>query len=306
MKKTVLTILSIMLCLSAFASEPFVTISTAAPLMLYSGSMESESMDLSSVYGYSAQPVIIPFIVRDSGLSFDDLISNNPFKVAQAVVDAIVLAGSFSDFYAINGSGSVTISPDMSTIEDGIFSFQIGYDDVSMIYQAGGYSEASSIDGTSAISIIWSDDSIFTLSVDADTTLSGKGDVSIDVFLDYDTLNAYLDSSGYSLSELRPYIIEMLSAEFAPELISMLVGVDISSVSTDELIAILEERNMLDILDALTFIIMASEDYRLSSTDPFTMCFTPVLSVDGHVRDDFDLDSLIKTFVKIYHFTEMF
>ena len=74
----------------------------------------------------------------------------------------------------------------------------------------------------------------------------------------------------------------------------------------DDIISYLEKKNMLDVLDAFLFIIMASDDYRLSSTDPFTMCFVPQLSIDGVLRDDFDLQKIIKSFVRIYHFTEMF
>ena len=81
---------------------------------------------------------------------------------------------------------------------------------------------------------------------------------------------------------------------------------DYTNMDFDEIVSALEKRNMLDILDALVFIIMASDDYRLSSTDPFTMCFTPKLSIDGTPRDDFDIEKIIKSCVRIYHFTEMF
>ena len=152
----------------------------------------------------------------------------------------------------------------------------------------------------------WSGDSIFTLTVDADTTLSDKGSVALDVYLDYDILNSYLSISGFNLSELRAYALEMLMSEFSPEFASSFIGEDITSMDYDDIISYLEKKNMLDVLDAFLFIIMASDDYRLSSTDPFTMCFVPQLSIDGVLRDDFDLQKIIKSFVRIYHFTEMF
>ena len=182
----------------------------------------------------------------------------------------------------------------------------VDYDDGSLMYQAGGYTEASSIDGRATATLSWDGESIFTLTVDSDTTLSEKGSVSLDVYLDYDALSSYLLMSGLSLSELRPYVMEMLKTEFSPELISAIIGADVTLLDSDEIIAALEEKNMLDVLDALSFIIMASDDYRLSSTDPFTMCFIPKLSIDGTPRDDFDIEKIIKTCVRIYHFTEMF
>lgn len=306
--KKILSLLLIIsfLSVSVFAAEPFVVLSTVSPLALYSGSMEAESYDISLYPEYYGTPVIVPFLVKDSGLSFDDLISNNPFKVGNAIFDIIVLSSSVSDFYPLSGTGTLTITPDMSSIAEGNASVSLRYDDVSLMYQAGGYTESSSIDGISTVTLSWSGDSIFTLTVDADTTLSENGNISLDVYLDYDTLDSYLSISGFTLSDLRPYVLEMLMTEFSPEVVSVFTGVDITNMDFDEIVSALEKRNMLDILDSLVFIIMASDDYRLSSTDPFTMCFSPKLSIDGTPRDDFDIGKIIKSCVRIYHFTEMF
>ena len=306
--KKILSMVLIVLFISAsvFASEPFVTLSTVAPLMLYSGSMASESYDISLYPEYYGNPVIVPFLIKDSGLSFDDLISDNPLKVGSAIFDIIVLSSSLSDFYPLNGAGAITIEPNLREVYDGNVSVSLDYDDVALMYQAGGYTESSSIDGRTTVNLSWNSDPIFNLTVDADTTLSGKGSVSLDVYLDYDTLNSYLASSGFTLSELRAYVMEMLMTEFSPEFISALIGADITLLDSEGIVSALEERDMLDVLDALSFMIAASEDYRLSSTDPFTMCFIPKLSIDGVLRDDFDIEKIIKSCVRFYHFTEMF
>ena len=307
MKKILLFCLVVLLFIpTLFASEPFVVLSSLSPLMLYSGSMESESYDISLYPEYYGNPVIVPFLIKDSGLSFDDLISDNPLKVGSAIFDIIILSSSLSDFQPLSGTGAITIEPDLTGVFNGDVSVSVDYDDVSLMYQAGGYTESSSIDGRATVNLSWDEDPIFNLTVDADTTLSGKGSVSLDVFLDYDTLNSYLASSGFTLSELRVYVMEMLMTEFSPEFISALIGADITLLDSDGIVSALEERNMLDVLDALSFMIAASEDYRLSSTDPFTMCFIPKLSIDGTPRDDFDIEKIIKSCVRIYHFTEMF
>ena len=307
MKKIISVCLIALLFISAiFASEPFVILSTLSPLMLYSGSMESETYDVSMYPEYYGEPVVVPFLVKDSGLSFDDLISDNPLKVGSAIFDIIILSSSLSDFQPLSGTGAITIEPDLTGVFNGNVSVSVDYDDVSLMYQAGGYTESSSIDGRATVNLSWDEDPIFNLTVDADTTLSGKGSVSLDVFLDYDTLNSYLASSGFTLSELRVYVMEMLMTEFSPEFISALIGADITLLDSDGIVSALEERNMLDVLDALSFMIAASEDYRLSSTDPFTMCFIPKLSIDGALRDDFDIEKIIKSCVRFYHFTEMF
>ena len=306
--KKILSMLLIVLFISAsvFAAEPFVTLSTVAPLMLYSGSMASESYDISLYPEYYGNPVIVPFLIKESGLSFDDLISDNPIKVGSAIFDIIVLSNSLSDFYPLSGAGAITIEPNLREVYDGNVSVSLDYDDVALMYQAGGYTESSSIDGRTMVNLSWNSDPIFNLTVDADTTLSGKGSVSLDVYLDYDTLNSYLASSGFTLSELRAYVMEMLMTEFSPEFISAFIGADITLLDSEGIVSALEERNMLDVLDALSFMIAASEDYRLSSTDPFTMCFIPKLSIDGVPRDDFDIEKIIKSCVRFYHFTEMF
>lgn len=307
MKKILLFCLVVLLFIpTLFASEPFVVLSSLSPLMLYSGSMESESYDISLYPEYYGNPVIVPFLIKDSGLSFDDLISDNPLKVGSAIFDIIILSSSLSDFQPLSGTGAITIEPDLTGVFNGDVSVSVDYDDVSLMYQAGGYTESSSIDGRATVNLSWDEDPIFNLTVDADTTLSGKGSVSLDVFLDYDTLNSYLASSGFTLSELRVYVMEMLMTEFSPEFISALIGADITLLDSDGIVSALEERNMLDVLDALSFMIAASEDYRLSSTDPFTMCFIPKLSIDGALRDDFDIEKIIKSCVRFYHFTEMF
>lgn len=307
MKKILLFCLVVLLFIpTLFASEPFVVLSSLSPLMLYSGSMESESYDISLYPEYYGNPVIVPFLIKDSGLSFDDLISDNPLKVGSAIFDIIILSSSLSDFQPLSGTGAITIEPDLTGVFNGNVSVSVDYDDVSLMYQAGGYTESSSIDGRATVNLSWDEDPIFNLTVDADTTLSGKGSVSLDVFLDYDTLNSYLASSGFTLSELRVYVMEMLMTEFSPEFISALIGADITLLDSDGIVSALEERNMLDVLDALSFMIAASEDYRLSSTDPFTMCFIPKLSIDGALRDDFDIEKIIKSCVRFYHFTEMF
>ena len=307
MKKILSLLIILFLTLSAFAAEPFVVLSTVSPLMLYSGGMDNEIYDLSSMYSsYYGESVIVPFLVKDSGLSFDDLISDNPFKVGQSIFNIIVFSSALSDFYPLSGAGYILIAPDLSSLSEGKASLSIIYDDVSMMYQAGGYTESSSIDGSTTLTLSWNGDSIFTLTVDADTTLSDKGSVALDVYLDYDILNSYLSISGFNLSELRAYALEMLMSEFSSEFASSFIGEDITSMDYDDIISSLENKNMLDVLDAFLFIIMASDDYRLSSTDPFTMCFVPQLSIDGVLRDDFDLQKIIKSFVRIYHFTEMF
>lgn len=306
MKKILSLLIILFLTLSAFAAEPFVVLSTVSPLMLYSGGMDNEIYDLSMYSSYYGESVIVPFLVKDSGLSFDDLISDNPFKVGQSIFDIIVFSSALSDFYPLSGTGYILIAPDLSSLSEGKASLSIIYDDVSMMYQAGGYTESSSIDGCTTLTLSWNGDSIFTLTVDADTTLSDKGSVALDVYLDYDILNSYLSISGFNLSELRAYALEILMSEFSPEFASSFIGEDITSMDYDDIISYLEKKNMLDVLDAFLFIIMASDDYRLSSTDPFTMCFVPQLSIDGVLRDDFDLQKIIKSFVRIYHFTEMF
>ena len=64
--KKILSLLLIVLFISVSvsAAEPFVILSTVSPLMLYSGSMESESYDISLYPEYYGNPVIVPFLIK--------------------------------------------------------------------------------------------------------------------------------------------------------------------------------------------------------------------------------------------------
>ena len=144
---------------------------------------------------------------------------------------------------------------------------------------------------------------LLVLSADADTNLSEKGSVSLSFSLDEEKLDAYLGFSGMSRDELRSYAMDVLSYEMPIELISLAVGIDAVSASYSDMIRALDEADMLDILDFIGFVAIASDDARLSDTDPFTMCLIPQISVDGAVLD-VDMAKLVKDCIRLMHLAE--
>lgn len=298
MKKIISLAIAVLMAFSvSAAAEPFVTLSTAVPGLLYAVDGRSE-YDVSVQYGYPAGNIIaFPFLAEDSGLSLDDILSDSIVGQGRAFWDALMLYAALDDFSVVDGRGMIRLSP-MMDFEGGIASLAVSYDDVSMLYRAGGWTDTADIDGVSVAEASWRTDPLLTLSVSADTTLSGKGSVELSFYLDEDMLDSYLGFIGASRDELREYAMEVASYELPEDLISLIAGIDAGSASYVDIIGVLEEHRMLDILDFIGFVAIASDDSRLSETDPFLMCLVPVLSVDGKVVD-VDMKSLMKDAVRL-------
>ncbi len=304
MKKIIATVLILAIALSlSAAAEPLVTLSSAVPCVLYAMEGRTE-YDVSELWGEEERIAAFPSLAADSGLVLKDLLSESWIDQGKALWNAASLISSLYDFMLLDGSGTIRITPDIS-IDEGYASIGIEYDDVSMLYQGGGWTDTAYIDGSAKASALWRTEPLLVLSADADTNLSEKGSVSLSFSLDEEKLDAYLGFSGISRDELRSYAMDVLSYEMPIELISLAVGIDAVSASYSDMIRALDEADMLDILDFIGFVAIASDDARLSDTDPFTMCLIPQISVDGAVLD-VDMAKLMKDCIRLMHFAENF
>ena len=302
MKKIIATVLILAIALSlSAAAEPLVTLSSAVPGVLYAMEGRTE-YDVSELWGEEGCIAAFPSLASDSGLVLKDLLSESWIDQGKALWNAASLIATFYDFVLLDGSGAIRITPDIS-IEEGYASIDIEYDDVSMLHQGGGWTDTAYIDGSAKASAIWRTEPLLVLSADADTNLSEKGSVSLSFSLDEEKLDAYLGFSGMSRDELRSYAMDVLSYEMPIELISLAVGIDAVSASYSDMIRALDEADMLDILDFIGFVAIASDDARLSDTDPFTMCLIPQISVDGAVLD-VDMAKLVKDCIRLMHLAE--
>ena len=295
MKKLSITILAALaLCLPLFSS-PLATVASLAPLALYSGSMKEEVIDLGESYAPSA--IAMPLVLAESGFEPSGLLSPEPKEVLQSLIEGMALLATIDDLYVEEGRGVVTLAPDFSGLAEGRFSFSIVYDDVTLMYNAASVTDIGSIDGSSLLTVDLAVDPVFTLAAESDTSAGGKGSVELSVMLDIEALDAYLAFSGMEIGTIRHMLVGMLASEIPEELLSAVLGKDASGADAGVIISLLEEKDMLDLLDALIFILIASEDYRLSESDLLTLCFQPVLSIDGEVVD-LDIQRLIKDFAR--------
>ena len=287
---------------AAQQTEPLVTASLVSPLMIYQGEGEKESYDLSSCHPELLDVVAFPFLVNDSGLHLMDLLSGSMVKVAGAIWDAAVLISSVDNLQVLDAEGLISITPVLPDGTKGQASALIEFDDVRLLYQGGGLTDSAAIDGRVNASAVWDGKPIVTLSVDADTTLTKKSSAALSISLDERTLSTYLSFIGMDRMEMRLRALEIMRQEMNGEALSVLFGIE-EDDEIDDVIQILTERNMLDILDSVGFIAIASEDPRLSDTDPFTMCFVPELVIDGRTLEEVDLQSLVKDVIRLSSLT---
>ena len=287
---------------AAQQTEPLVTASLVSPLMIYQGEGEKESYDLSSCHPELLDVVAFPFLVNDSGLHLMDLLSGSMVKVAGAIWDAAVLISSVDNLQVLDAEGLISITPVLPDGTKGQTSALIEFDDVRLLYQGGGLTDSAAIDGRVNASAVWDGKPVVTLSVDADTTLTKKSSAALSISLDERTLSTYLSFIGIDRMEMRLRALEIMRQEMNGEALSVLFGIE-EDDEIDDVIQILTERNMLDILDSVGFIAIASEDPRLSDTDPFTMCFVPELVIDGRTLEEVDLQSLVKDVIRLSSLT---
>ena len=302
MKKLFSILLVLCIALSLYAAEPLVTVSTVVPGMI-SVFLGDGEYDVAQIKDYvPAEVIALPFLVEDSGLSLYDIISDSLLEQGTALWDAFMLGTSLSDVSVVDGKGVIATAQDIDTAQ-GTASLSVRYDDVSLFYNASGWTDSAYIDGEARASLMWKQDALLVISVDADTTLSGKSNAELSFYLDEATLDAYLDMIGMDKDEMRRYAAELVMYEFSPDIISYILGTDINSLAFEDAVDLLERENMLDILDYIGFFALASDNPSLSQTDPITMCLVPRLAVDGSAVD-LDLVRLMKQTIQLMGFAD--
>lgn len=293
MKRTIAAILMIMLSIFAFAgTEPLLTLSTISPAMLYMEEMRTE-YDLGDEWDRYplAIPLALPFLVEDSGISFDSLLLGGLIDRTKALWDAAMIAGSLSDIRLVEGRGTVSILPDIS-LEEGRASISVIYDGAEILYSGGGWMDTGAIDGMTSAAVDFKVEPLITLSVDADNTLSGKGLIELSFSLDEERVEEYLGFIGMTRSELRSLGMEVAMHEFHPALLSLIIGIDIESAAETDVIEALSEEKMLDLLDCLGLLYLSS--------DTFSMCVVPTLRIDGS-EPDIDMRKVMKDTIRLVY-----
>ncbi len=299
MKKLISVMLLSFSALGAFASNPLNTAAALLPLALFDESMESVTYDLSSSSGMEI--VAYAAVLAESDLNPMEL-SFDFERLIPDLMDAAYIAAALSDMRILAARGRVTIEPEFEKM-----SVSVIYDDVAIIYSTSGWASYAYIDGRASILLDYTSGSLLTITVTDETNLSGGGSFSISIYLDYDALELYLELSGNpGLDEMRPFIAEMVYYMVPPEMLSLFLGSDVETLSMDGFAERIEELNMTDVLDAVAYILLASEDYYLSETEMISLCFDARLSIDGEVLEDFDIKSLVRKALAFAMFADEF
>ncbi len=288
MKRIIAAISAILLSFSAFAgAEPLVVLSTAAPAMTGGGIYDlGEEMDRYPM----AIPLALPFLIEDSGISFDSLFLGGFLDKTKALWDVAMISSSLADVMIVEGRGTVSVLPDVD-FEEGKASIAILYDDVELLYRGGGLMDTGSISGKSVVSASVRTEPLLTVSVDAGTTIA-DGCIELSLFLDEEKLDKYLGLIGMTRSELREYGMETARAELSADLLSLVLGLDVESASGAEVIDALSGCGMLDLLDLIGLATLSS--------DSAAMCIVPRLLIDGE-EPGIDLQRVMKDVIRLTH-----
>lgn len=296
--KRLVTFIAALLCICAiaFASTSLATIGAVIPLSLYSGELESQTIDISD-YDVPVQ-IAIPIILADSSLELTDILSSDPQTLLWALVEASSLFATVEDLWTVAGSGQVTISPSLEKLGEGTISCTIDYDDVLVMYQSAGVTDIGSIDGSATLSLDFMTDGLATLTVEADTSLAPASVITLTVRLDESALSSYMKLRGMDIEMVRYMLLGMLLPEIPSDIVAEVLGADPASLDASTVISLLDQGEMLDLFDAMIFLAVASEDYDLSESDLLTLVFQPEISIDGQ-KLDVDLQGLMKDLVRI-------
>ena len=299
MKKILLTsILIVSFVFCAFASEPAVVTSSLIPLALYHA--DFESIDLTDP-PYDSSLVALPFIVKDSTFEFQDLVSSNPIKIADAVLDFSMIYTAVEDLRMLDSSGTIDVIWDYERIEDGAISFSVIYDGVNLLYSACGVSESKSIDGRVDLTVLFKTPYLVELIVDSDTTLE-KGQFRVMFSYDSDSADAYL-SSMTDMENISDYSVEIMLSVIPSDVLESLFGSEIYEMNPSDIRKYLEDNQMKDILDFIIFFMVASDDSRLTLGDIFSLSISTYAEIDNS-GEILNLDRFVKNVIKLIDLAE--
>ena len=306
MKKLITILAMLMMVLSIHASDPVVLFGLLSPAASYSGSMESESIDVDFLNHDTITGLIATAELERKDITIEKLLSDKIFTSSKALIDAGMIGLSLEDAGAIGTDGTVIITPDMSSMSSLEGSITVEYDDFKMLYSIGARTESITLDGKVTVSIDLSDESLLYLSVRTDDFLFNSdssysnSSAGIRIFFEYDKVGQWLSYMGYDFDELRYMTAYMLLD--IPELQE--AGIDATSPET--VIFSLEEIKALDILDAVAFALTADSAEGIDTMRMASMALKPVLYIDEKEAEDINLKALMDTALDVaYVFSDI-
>ncbi|MBO8435421.1 MAG: hypothetical protein IAA97_00350 [Spirochaetes bacterium] len=302
MKKLITLIVMISLVFSLSAADPVTLFGLLTPGLAYSGeTLESETLDTfataTPLYGLVATSKLNRIGFDSVALFSGDIndIAANLEKNTDVLLQTGLSLMALESVDVESAKGSITLTPDLSEIMALRASFIVDYDNFSMMYYIGARTEILELDGTVKLTVDLSDDSLLSVSVSAeDLTINGDASLSnssagLKVFFDYDKVNKWMNFLGYDFAELRFMTAQMLVG------INELAMIGLDTSSAEAIITSCEEKNIIDILDAATFLLTADSKYYMNELRMAAMGFSPVIYINGEPVEEIHLKALMDT-----------
>ena len=303
MKKLITLITMFLLVFSLSAADPAVLFGLMSPISSISGeTLESETTLMPYDLTYESVSGLMAIAeLNRIGTGLTTLLSGNLLEKAEALAETGLMAISLEDADIQTIRGNIIITPDSSAITDLEASLIIEYHDFSMLYYIGSRTEILELDGKAKLTLSLSDESLAYLSIstenftmNGDTSLSNSS-TGIRIFFDYDRVSKWMNFIGYDFNELRTMAASMLVGidELA------MLGIDTSSETS--IISSLEEKSVIDILDAAAFLFTADSEYYMDELRMFSLGFIPVLYIND---EEINLKPLMDNILDIIYIAD--
>lgn len=303
MKKLITLITMFLLVFSLSAADPAVLFGLMSPISSISGeTLDSETTLMPYDLTYESVSGLMAIAeLNRIGTGLTTLLSGNLLEKAEALAETGLMAISLEDADIQTIRGNITITPDISAITDLEASLIIEYHDFSMLYYIGSRTEILELDGKVKLALSLSDEALAYISVstesftmNGDTSLSNSS-TGIRIFFDYDRVSKWMNFIGYDPNELRTMAASMLVGidELA------MLGIDTSSEAS--IISSLEEKSVIDILDAAAFLFIADSEYYMDELRMFSLGFIPVLYIND---EEINLKPLMDNILDIIYIAD--
>ena len=281
--------------MSVSGADPSVMLSLAAPAFIYGESGGEDRIDVNTeeVSRNSMIVLSLPGRLSDADINLASAFSINPIRVTRFAWKVYDIIKGLEASYPVSGSGSVSFVPS-SDYSSGTGSLGIRYEDVSLCMSDGHDTAEYSLDGSLDVILSVFTDSLIDLSVVTDDisisgdTSASDSSVEIRFLFNSDAVYDYLQS--FDIGTARRIVIGLLMRSplyeklgFAPD------------SGFEDVLSFAEEKDALDLIDSIAFILLALSDEDLSELDILSMVTTPVLYENGTESEDIDLSKAVDT-----------
>ena len=271
-----------------FAAEPMVMISLVAPSIMYAGSSgEAEILISEELPQNDIFVLTLPERVVDSDIKLSSAFSINPIRLVAFAWDLYDIFQSSNSINCNMGSGAVLFDPFVDYMT-GKVSLEIQYDDINIKTREENSLSDYFLDGKVNTTVSFFTDSLFDVTISTkDISISGNKDFSnnsLTIQFVFNESQVYDYLKSFDIETARRMVVGIIMR--SPLFEKLGFG---SESDFEDVISFAEKNKVLDIIDSLACILLATSDNSLSGGAIFSMITTPVLYENGIKSKDIDL-----------------